>query len=222
MDRKERINTCLHYNMSFVGGFFGVYAVLLCGMMASAQTLNLLDFVIDLLGGDTAQMLLHLGATVVYVIAVVLVTRLRRRWDMRPVSLAVDALAALAMMYLPARTPPVMHLYPCFFAMAFQWCNFSGAQGFTSSSIFSTNNLRIFVSSMTEVYLNHEPSFLPRAKFFGFTLLSFHLGVAYCFFAWKIFALAAGWFSLLPLGVAAVFLRQEKCLTAQEEKPLCP
>jgi len=44
---------------------------------------------------------------------------------------------------------PVLGLYPIFFAMAFQWCSFKGIGGYNSATVFSTNNLRQFVSAVT-------------------------------------------------------------------------
>ena len=86
--------------------------------------------------------------------------------------------------------------------MAFQWNSFSGGDGFVSSSIFSTNNLRQFTMAVTEVWGNHDRSHLPKAAFFGKTLLSFHAGVAASFLLWHIFGFHSAWFALLPCGSA--------------------
>ena len=97
-------------------------------------------------------------------------------------------------------------LYPCVFATAFQWSIFCGAQGFNCATIFNSNNYRQFSSSFAEVYLNKDPSFRPKMKFFGCTLLFYHFGVVYVYLILKAFSSYAILSGLLPLVVAAVMI----------------
>ena len=92
------------------------------------------------------------------------------------------------------------------FATAFQWSIFCGAQGFNCATIFNSNNYRQFSSSFAEVYLNKDPSFRPKMKFFGCTLLFYHFGVVYVYLILKAFSSYAIWSGLLPLVVAAVMI----------------
>ena len=81
-----------------------------------------------------------------------------------------------------------------------------GAQGFNCATIFNSNNYRQFSSSFAEVYLNKDPSFRPKMKFFGCTLLFYHFGVVYVYLILKAFSSYAIWSGLLPLVVAAVMI----------------
>ncbi len=73
------------------------------------------------------------------------------------VSLFIDAMAALIVAFLPSDLNDFIALYPLYFAMAIQWCSFKGGDGFTCSTIFSTNNLRQFTTSMTEYLCSKDP-----------------------------------------------------------------
>ena len=198
----------IHFNMAFIGGYLGVHAILCFGnLLGNAQTSNLISIVMSLLSADWRQLLLRLGGMLLYMAAIALTVYLppRLSWDLRLISVALDAAAAVAVGCFPADIYPVLGLYPLFFAMAFQWNSFSGADGFVSSSIFSTNNLRQFTMAMTEVLANHDSTHLPKAAFFGKTLLSFHTGVAASFLLWQAFGLRSAWLCLIPC-VSAFYL----------------
>src|SRR5699024_11733141 len=63
----------------------------------------------------------------------------------------------------------------CSSDLAFQWCIFKGAMGYTSSTIFSTNNIKQTVVSLTEYFLIQDTTIkqekLKKGCFFGGTLL---------------------------------------------------
>ena len=145
MSRISNIDWYRHLSFAAVGGFFAAYAILLrMGIMANAQTLNLLDILLNSFEGDWLGVLMHIGALVIYIVGTMSTVFLPRLfgWDMRRVSPAVDALCAVVLAFLPAETPTIPALYPIFFAMSVQWSSFSGAQGNVSSTIFSTNNTK--------------------------------------------------------------------------------
>ncbi len=81
------------------------------------------------------------------------------------VSLFIDAMAALIVAFLPSDLNDFIALYPLYFAMAIQWCSFKGGDGFTCSTIFSTNNLRQFTTSMTEYLCSKDPDALRNGNF---------------------------------------------------------
>ena len=195
----------IHFNMAFIGGYLGVHAVLSFGnLLGNAQTSNLISIVTSLLSADWTQLLLRLGGMLLYMAAIALTVYLPSRlpWDLRLISVALDAAAAVMVGFFPTDIYPVLGLYPLFFAMAFQWNSFPGADGFVSSSIFSTNNLRQFTMAMTEVLANHDPTHLPKAAFFGKTLLSFHAGVAASFLLWQVLGPHSAWLCLVPCASA--------------------
>ena len=200
----------IHYIVAFIGGFLGIFPIVnSVHLLGSAQTSNLIDIVLAVLRGDWSSLVWHLLGMFLYCIPVFLVTFLPKhsRLNVKILAMAVDALCALVMWRFPIERnlPLTVYLYPTFFAMAFQWCAFKGAYGFTSSTIFSTNNLRQFVSSLTEVFCNGDKSFSLKAKIFGLTLLAFHLGVAVSGILWNFFGNAGFLFAFLPI-VLSVFL----------------
>ena len=195
----------IHFNMAFIGGYLGVHAVLSFGnLLGNAQTSNLISVVTSLLSADWTQLLLRLGGMLLYMAAIALTVYLPSRlpWDLRLISVALDAAAAVMVGFFPTDIYPVLGLYPLFFAMAFQWNSFPGADGFVSSSIFSTHTLRQFTRAMTEVLANHDPTHLPKAAFFGKTLLSFHAGVAASFLLWRVLGPHSAWLCLVPCASA--------------------
>ena len=220
MDSKKQER--LHYLMSFNGGFLGVYAILnFCDLFGSAQTANMIYLVTDILGHNLAEFVLRAGGLLLYMCAVALAVWLPRHStvNLRLLSICFDGLAALVLGFLPKGISPVLGLYPLFFAMAFQWSCFSGATGFNSSTIFSTNNLKQFTMASAELVLNRNKSHLPKAKFYGKTLLSFHSGVAVSYLLWLSFGLHTSWLCLLPLA-AAFALELSACRESNESPAL--
>ena len=217
----EKQTERLHFIMAFIGGWLGVYALLhFANLFGSAQTSNLIAIVTCLLGGNFGEFALRLGGMALYMAAVALATWLPHHLsaDLRVVSLGIDGAAAVILGLFPAEIPPVLGLYPLFFAMAFQWCSFPGAHGFVSATIFSTNNLRQFTSAVTEVYLNHDPSYRLKARFFGLTLLSFHAGVAVSYLLWDAVGFQAAWLCLIPI-LAAFGMVRRSIQTVPDAEP---
>ena len=201
----NRYDGVIHYGMSLVGGMLGVYSILcFSAFFGSAQTANLIYIVTSLLGGDWLQVLLRVGGALLFAGAIFLTVCLNKKYpnQMRLVSIGIDALAVVILSLLPDGTSPILGMYPLFFATAFQWNCYSGAKGFACSSIFSTNNLRQFVSASTEVLVYHNQQQKAKAKFFGCTLLSFHLGAAVSFLLWLVFGMDTALFVLLPLALS--------------------
>ena len=204
MKMEDRQASRIHYNMALIGGFLGAYGVVSRGNFPSAQTGNMISILTMAIGRKPLDFLIHVGALVVYVAAIVLCTWLPKHAKIRlpQLSLAVSSIAAVLMTMIPMNADPILSLYPLFFATAFQWCSFKGARGFTCATIFSTNNLRQFSSAAVEVWLNHDDSFLDKFRFFGGTLLSFHTRAAAAIFLTLAFEEKASLFCLLPLAAA--------------------
>ena len=201
----------IHYFVAFIGGFLGIFPIVnAVHFLGSAQTSNLIDIVLASLRGEWRSLGFHALGAFLYCFAVFLVTFLPKhtRLNVKICAMVVDAACAVVMWLFPTQKnlPLTVYLYPTFFAMAFQWCAFKGAYGFVSSTIFSTNNLRQFISSLTEIFCNGDKSFSLKAKFFGFTLLGFHLGVAASGILWHFLGNAGFLFALVPIGGSAVLV----------------
>ena len=129
-------------------------------------------------------------------------------------SLVFHFVAIILIALLPDNLPMMFYVYPVFFAIPFQWSVFSGADGFASSTIFSSNNFRQFSTALTEYFCTKDKDMLIKAKFYGKTLLSYHFGVLLSASA-TVFLGRNGIFILfLPLLTAVILI------TLQSEKPL--
>ena len=201
-DPQTRREIRTHHAMALVGGFFGGYAILTRGgTFGSAETGNLIYLVISGLTRSGWDFLLRLGSMLVYAVGIacsVLVRRYRTPACLRRCALAADAAACLLLAWIPAEVNPIAALYPVFFVTAVQWSAFSQAAGFKSATIFSTNNLRQFTEGVTEYLCGREPEQLRKLRFYGGTLVCFHLGAAWgwwCVGRWAI----PGIYGCLPL-----------------------
>lgn len=119
-------------------------------------------------------------------------------------------MAALIVAFLPSDLNDFIALYPLYFAMAIQWCSFKGGDGFTCSTIFSTNNLRQFTTSMTEYLCSKDPDALRKWKFFASVLLCFHFGVIVSYLSCKNFGHTGSLVCFLPVfsGFCLVWARK--------------
>ena len=175
----------------------GVYALLTRSeTFGSSETANLIHLVLSGLSGSAADFLIRLGATLCYIGGIVFATlmpKLLKKGDFRFWALGVDAAACLVLAWIPAKADPVLALYPMFFATAVQWLAYRQADGFSSATIFSTNNLRQCVAGLTEFCCNREQKHFERFRFFAGTLVCFHLGVA------------CGWFGMRACGIRSIY-----------------
>ena len=186
MIRSKNIDWYRHLSFAAVGGFFAAYAILLrMGIMANAQTLNLLELLLSSLRCHWSGVLMHLGALAMYVLGTMSTVILPHLfgWDMRRVCPIIDALCAILLAFLPAEMPVIPSLYPIFFAMSVQWSSFTGAQDHISSTIFSTNNTKQASLSLARHLCTREQGQIRRMWFYVSTILCFHAGATVAYFS---------------------------------------
>ena len=221
MHTEMKYRFLIHYTLSFIGGYLGLYAIVSrADVFGNAQTANLLGVVRDLIGRDFSDMLLRVGALLIYMAAVILTVWIPEHFstDLRFISIGIDIFAILLLGFFPSGISPVVALYPVFFAMPFQWCTFKAPGGYNSSTIFSTNNLRQCTTGFAEYLYSRDSEALRRGIFYGKVLLSFHFGVAVCFLFCSRFHLAGAWAGLLPVCTALVLVNEERALSRAAEK----
>lgn len=211
-------NADLHRHLAFaaVGGFFGAYAVLCrSGVLASAQTMNLLELTISALRGDGIAVLLHIGALIIYVAGTMMTVLLPNLLgiNMRKGAPIIDSAMALVLCFIPADTNVMISLYPIFFAMSVQWSSFSGAKGFVSSTIFSTNNTKQASLAFAQYLTDGDRTHFAKVKFYVFTLLAFHAGASVGYFAVQLMGIRGAWVNILLSAFAyAMVVREDKYL----------
>lgn len=204
MSKKPAADVLRHLSLAMVGGFFGIYAILNTGHLASAQTSNLLELLLGLLEGNWAIVVMGIGCWVVYVAGTMLPVLLRHylHANAELVSLAISAAVCLVLP-LTVKLPFPLGLYPIFFAVSVQWSTFVGAQGFVSSTIFSTNNTKQASLGFAAYLCDKDKSHLKQTRFFLTTILFFHLGGTVAFFAVRYLG---PWGSLANLALIALAL----------------
>ena len=214
VEKENEFELPVHFIMATFGGFLGAYAILArMRVFGSAQTANLIELVCDILGRNLEGVLTRVMALVVYGGAIALAAVLIKKvqWNLKYLAIFLDAFAILVAGFLPEDMDPVAALYPVFFVTAFQWCVFQGAKGYTSSTIFSTNNLKQTVFSITEYFIyrkeeNVRKQKAEKAVVFGGTLFSFHIGVGFGYLMWLQYGIHSVWFGSIPLLAGAVLL----------------
>lgn len=218
MNLRKNHEMLLHFVMAFIGGYFGLYAIVARNdLFGSAQTSNLIYLVQDIVGGRPLDFVIRIGALVLYSTAVALSVWLPKHTAVnnKILSILIDGGAVILLGFLPKDMNPVLGLYPIFFAMAFQWCSFKGIGGYNSATVFSTNNLRQFVSAVTLFADEKKQEHLQKLKFYGGTLLSFHLGVGAACVAWQFFDVTSIWLCFLALPAAFGLAVYEHSLTIE-------
>ena len=66
MHTEMKYRFLIHYTLSFIGGYLGLYAIVSrADLFGNAQTANLLGVVRDLIGRDFSDMLLRIGALLI-------------------------------------------------------------------------------------------------------------------------------------------------------------
>ncbi len=205
MEGKGKLARYIHYTMAVVGGFIAAYAILnRNGLLANAQTMNLLTLLLSVLGRNPRDVLIHTGALLLYIFGTSLTVIIMKKTaaDVLLVSIIIDCCAVLILGFLPSNMNEVIALYPIFFAMSVQWNAFKGVDGYISSSIFSTNNVKQLSISFTEFLIDHDKSHLDRVGFYGSVLLSFHIGAILSYFSYQVFGIRGAWICFIPLYAA--------------------
>lgn len=199
----------IHHIVSLIGGFLGAYAIISrTSNFGSAETTNMIAIVIGLMDNNLEAYIFRLLALVLYISAIIFTVALPKicKVNMQYLSMVIDAIGMIILAFIPTDINPIIALFPVFFMSAFQWNSFPRANGYFCSTIFSTNNLRQMIIGFTEYLANKKPEHLARGKFFGATLLYYHLGVAYAFIVTKTWGIKASVAGIIPVIVATTML----------------
>ena len=221
MTKNFKIDHIRHLSFAAVGGFFGAYAILCrCGVLASAQTMNLLDLTISALRGDGIAVLVHIGAFVLYVLGTMLTILLPHYFgvNIHKAVPVIDAAMCVVLFFIPEDANIMLGLYPIFFAVSVQWSAFSGAQGFVSSTIFSTNNTKQASLALASYITDKDKTHFKKVWFYVSTLLAFHLGAIVSFFAVEHFGTKGSLVNIVLIVIAYCMVAAEEKQTAASEE----
>ncbi len=208
---QENDGEILHYIMTFVGGFFGLYAICAYGNYGSAQTGNLMSMVVDLVGDDFYDFAVRGGALIIFCAGIAVSWLLTRFYSlpMRELCIAVDAAALAISAVLPDSLYPFYRLYPMFFATSFQWGTFDGVGKYKSASLFLTGNLKNCVLNWMNFLVDRKREALAGARIYTLTIISYVAGgYVGCEAVTHTGAMGA-FYGYLPLTVAGIVLMAE-------------
>lgn len=76
---KKNRDLILHSLMCSIGGFMGGYAVLCRGNLGSAQTINMIDIVLDVMGRNRSELILRVIGLLLYILGIESVVLLSRK-----------------------------------------------------------------------------------------------------------------------------------------------
>lgn len=204
----------IHLNMTFIGGFIGGFAILnYHDLFGSAQTANMISLALHLGGNPDNLWPLRIGGVGIYILGIVLpviFSKVLSHSTLKLCSIFLDMAALITVAFLPPDTNFFLCLYPLFLATAFQWCCFNGADGYNSSCIFSTNNLRQCTSSFMEYFISHNKKSLHKGIFFGKVLLVFHTGAFFAGLICLLFGTRGALAGLIPAVFAIVLIELDR------------
>ena len=95
---------------------------------------------------------------------------------------------------------------PIFFCSAFQWGSYSGASGYNSASIFTTNNFKQSLLAWTQFVLTKDPEFRRKGIMYTMTVLSFFVGACIGCVSVYTYGAYGAFIGFVPLIVARLFM----------------
>lgn len=191
-------------------GFFGGYTLSVRGgVFANAQTANLALFGVYLGSGNWRRAfyyLIPMGAYLLGTIASELLPKPMRRlhllrWD--TVLVLFELVAVTVVGFIPASAPHQISQIIISFLCALRYNTFRQAEGMAMSTVFCTDHMRQFGSSLAR-WLRGSKSAAAKgekAKAHGWMLLSFLAGAFLASVMCGFMGVRAIWCTLLPLGI---------------------
>lgn len=218
MERKHNYELWVFLITAFIGGSFGAYAILRCGMFGSAQTVNLITSIIALLGRNPQEFVTRVVIAMFYALGVVIGVLIPRytKLDVKKVSLWITAISTIVLGLIPQSYVGEYVLIPIFLSMSLQWNAFPGACGYLATSIFLTNNFRQTVIGATNYICTREREHLKNFLFHFGVVICYFLGCGVSYVCVSLCGFHSITFVLIPLIAIYIILGQE----AKAEKNL--
>ena len=176
--------------LSAAGGCLDAFTWITHGVLANAQTANVVLLGVSAAAGHWKEALHYVPPIVAFVFGVAVATHLGAWVEDRArivlLSLIVEIVILIVVMMLHLHLPEVAGTLGISFAAAVQTTSFTHVEGVPYSSVMTTGNLRSAVASLvTSLERGHEPTCLRRAAVFGAISAIFGIGAALGAFATK-------------------------------------
>ncbi|MBB2183471.1 DUF1275 domain-containing protein [Lachnospiraceae bacterium MD1] len=210
---KKNRDLILHSIMCSIGGFMGGYAVLFRGNLGSAQTINMIDIVLDIVGNNKTELLIRSIGFFLYILGMELVVLLSKKTkiNLQRYSIFINMAGFLVLTIIPQQVNKVVGILPIFFMLSTQWSVFHGVRGYNSSTVFSTNNLRQMLLALNEYIISKDKKQRNTALYYINTLFWFHINIVVSYYAVKFFGIYASLFGFIYAVPALVitFIKDE-------------
>lgn len=206
MSEKASRQKLLHYAVSSIGGFLGGYAIFNhCDFFGNAQTANLIHIVCNIFSGEFSALFFLVLALITYILGNVFYVIAEKfiKIDLKIVSLVMTSCAVTFIGLFPNVANHYIAVLPILFVTPIQWNAYRTAAGYASATIFSTNNLRVAVTSLTKYIIDKDEKQGEQARFYWLTLLGFHSGVALSCVASLFLGTSSVWFCFVPIALSS-------------------
>lgn len=176
--REETIAVALL--LAFGGGYLDAYTWIIHGVMANAQTANLVLLWVHGSTGDWAGALHFVPPMLAFAVGIVMAAWLRGAAGERAVaiSLLVEILLLVAVAILHNRLPDVAGTLGISFVAAMQTAVFSRVEGVAYSSVMITGNMRQAIENLFAALGGGPPGALRRSGIFSALCVMFGIGAA--------------------------------------------
>ena len=191
----------LHSLMCSVGGLLAGYAILCRGNLGSAQTLNLIDIMLGIVGRNRSEALLRVLGAVIYVLGIesYILIKEKTKINLQRYSVLTDMAGCILAAFIPPEAEHVVGIMPFFYILSIQWSVFRGTHGYNASTVFSTNNLYQLAHAASYAVMKKSSSELLRALYYLNTLFWFNANVVLSFFLVERFGTHASLFAFFYL-----------------------
>src|SRR5258706_2618960 len=172
--------------LAFVGGYLDAYTWIIHGVMANAQTANLVLLWVYGSAGNWAEALHFMPPILAFALGVVIAAWLRRATGDRAsaISTLVEILLLMAVGVLHNRLPDLAGTLGISFVAAMQTAIFTKVEGVAYSSVMITGNLRQAIDGLFAVVSGQFGS-LRRSGIFAALCVTFGVGAALGAYATK-------------------------------------
>src|SRR5438309_7353266 len=171
--------------LAFAGGYLDAYTWIVHGVMANAQTANLVLLWVYGTAGEWTRALHFAPPIAAFMVGVIVAAWLRRAAGARAsaISTLIEILLLVAVGILHNRLPELAGTLGISFVAAMQTAVFTRVEGVAYSSVMITGNLRQAIEGVFAALSAHAP--LRRSGIFTALCFTFGLGAAVGAFATK-------------------------------------
>ncbi len=174
--------------LAFAGGYIDAYTWIIHGVMANAQTANLIFLWVNATAGDWTKALHFVPPLLAFAAGIVVAAWLRRVAGERAsaISTLLEILLLIAISILHNRVPDLAGTLGISFVAAMQTAIFTKVEGVTCSTVMATGNLRQAIETVFGAFAGGAPPGTLRRSGILFALCAvFGVGAAAGAFATK-------------------------------------